>query len=255
MHIVSSAGDPLPSIARERLDGSGLFAARFDDRRSTRAGAVHLRRRRTLRTSALRTHGETVLHHASCDGDLDIVQELMDSGADMFARNYDGRTPFDQAKPCIREYLLARYKTAVFEREGDLSLHSILRGAIYSFSDVGLPPHLPLQVTLPLGTLTLEEMRTLVRSFDGNLIRSEDDNGELPLHTAWRLRAPVEIVTILVEQEGLALRNAGPPRNTSVSLEVFKGVYLGLIRRIAILTSPLCSPLCNYYTTSTTVQA
>ena len=95
----------------------------------------------------------------------------------------------------------------VYEREGDLSFHSILRGATYSH--VVIPPSVQRQlllVKLPLGTLTTDHMRTLFQSFDGNLIRSEDDNGGLPLHTACRHRAPVEIVTMLAEQEGLALR-------------------------------------------------
>ena len=128
----------------------------------------------------------------------------------MFATDNEEKTPFDCAcrgnQAAVINFFLERYATAVFERERDLSFHSILRGATYSHVVVRPLGQRRLQVKLPLGKLTTDHMRTLFQLFDSHLILSADGTGALPLHTACRFRAPVEIVTILVEQDGLALR-------------------------------------------------
>jgi len=166
-------------------------------------------------------NGYRALHFATDRGHLEIVQELVGRGADMFAKDTVGITPFDLAnvrnQTAVVNYLLRLYATAVYERDGDVSMHSILRRATYKYFPrknrgiPGLVGRLTL-VGLPLGRLKTDHMRTLFqlfRSFDSNLIRIEDDNGGLPLHTACQFRAPVEIVTLLAEQEELALRVLG----------------------------------------------
>lgn len=180
--------------------------------------------------------GWTALHNASTMAGVDLVetvQELIGRGADMLATDAAGDTPFafayrdDQIygghlarTAAIVQYYLTHYATTVFQREGDFSLHSILRAAAYSFTERpnvlepfapparARPPALSLHVTLPLGKLSTEHMRTLIdlfQSFDANLIHSRNHGnaGSSPFHTACRTETPVEILRILLQHGGV----------------------------------------------------
>lgn len=85
-----------------------------------------------------------------CSGALNVVQELVEHGADILVKDKDNNTPFDEAnrrdEPEIAEYLLERYRERIVESRGRLSLHAILQGA--TFTDTHL--------VLPIGRLAMD---------------------------------------------------------------------------------------------------
>jgi len=57
-----------------------------------------------------------------------------------------------------------------------------------------------LEIGLPVGKLTVDQFRALLRSFGGDQIRHRDTAGALPFHTACQTAAPVEILSLLLEE-------------------------------------------------------
>jgi hypothetical protein len=92
----------------------------------------------------------------------------------------------------------------------DNSLHVILAAAKYSLDkdDEFHPPRNPLRIRLPLGKLTLQHFRMLLRSLNIESIRNHDDNGKLPIHIACQANAPVEVLSMLVEMDSATLQIA-----------------------------------------------
>ena len=143
-------------------------------------------------------HNETPLHYASWYNQLEVVKELVQRGADIFAKGADDKTPFDEANlegaTEVAEYLLEQYKEKLWEREGRLSLHAILREAANLENN---------KVQLPIGTVTIDEFLTLlvsIHSQDTDSIRSQDGNRALPIHIACRANAPMKVLRFCVEQ-------------------------------------------------------
>ena len=94
---------------------------------------------------------------------------------------------------------------------GRLALHAILGAAGYAFVENGAfhPPRKPLlEIHLPLGTLQSHHFRSLLSTFDTNLIRNRDENGKLPVHIAIQNKAPVEVLSMLVELDAATLHIA-----------------------------------------------
>ena len=80
----------------------------------------------------------------------------------------------------------------MIEDHGQRALHVVLKGAKYSFVET-LPFHPPLntlQISLPLGKLTLKHLRTLISILDIEWIRNLDDSGKLPIHGVSGRRRP-----------------------------------------------------------------
>jgi len=151
----------------------------------------------SVRDSGTR-QGWTALHLASGFqyGRREVVRELVGRGANMFAVDSRGNTPFDCAclagnQTWVVDFFLERYAATV-------AVHSILRDATY-LSVEGA--NVPLQVTLPLGKLTTGQIQTLLQKFGVNWVLARDEQRALPLHTACRFRAPAEILNFLLEQD------------------------------------------------------
>jgi len=151
--------------------------------------------------------GYTPLMEASETGQGEIVQELIDRGANIFATAANRETVFDLAREDAVNCLIEAYAAKLFEREGPQAIHSILQAATYSF---GLKPIFSSQqqwlVHLPLGKLTVDQFLTLLRSLPNDGIRHRNNNGALPLHVACRRGAPVEILRPLLELNPAALQ-------------------------------------------------
>ena len=99
----------------------------------------------------------------------------------------------------MAEYLLEQYKEKVWKQEGRLSLHAILGEATNLENN---------KVQLPIGTLTVDELLTLlvsIHSQDTDSIRSQDGNRALPLHIACRANAPIKVLRFFVEQDAATL--------------------------------------------------
>jgi len=146
---------------------------------------------------------------SSCD-DIDVVEELLRRGADICSKGKDQKTPFDEANAREDEglafYLKRQYEEKVWQREGLLSLHSILGAATYLEND---------NVQLPVGTITVDGLDCLLESIHSrnpDSIRSQDSNRSTPLHIACRTNAPIDVLCFIVEQDAAPLSmmdNAG----------------------------------------------
>jgi hypothetical protein len=143
---------------------------------------------------------KSALHHAVVQADFVTVLELvLEHDANMFAVGSDGKTPFDLAcdfeKTGVVSFLIETYGRRLTQNHGPLALHAILGAADYSFAEAQRfhPPLNPIEIILPLGRLTFKHFDTLLQHFDTELIRNRDDSGKLPIHTACRNNAPVEV--------------------------------------------------------------
>ena len=142
---------------------------------------------------------QTALHHAASSRNVEAVRALiLQHNANMFAVDNTGNTPFDRACYCEQtpeaaELLLEIFGNKMTQEHGRLTLHELLKVAEYSFAETEdlYPPPNTLRICIPLGTLTLTHWRTLVQSFDMELIRNRDDNGKLPIHIACRTDPPL----------------------------------------------------------------
>lgn len=166
------------------------------------------------------------LHHFACSfrGDrelgIQVFQELIGRGANIFDRNYEDPnyrdiTPWDLAhkngNPDNCSLLIAAYVDQLQADHGKQAVHAILRAAVYEDSTqergFRVPLH-PLAVRLPVGTLPFHVFRYLLQSLDPSLIWSVDpDNGSLPIHRAARQNAPLDILRLLVELGPASLRH------------------------------------------------
>jgi len=121
----------------------------------------------------------------------------------------------------VEDYILTvAYKGQVLEREGNRVIHSILEVAEHrcfvednSEEEDGDEESVQqrqqtLRVCLPVGKLALAHFRSLLQSFDGNLMHHQDNTGALPLHVACRTDAPVEILELLLQEHPGAVRIA-----------------------------------------------
>ena len=152
--------------------------------------------------------------------DLAVVQELVARGADLFVTARDGKTAFDiafdEGHNNAVDYLLRAYMVKVAASEGLQAVHSILQSATLSYVAAHPPPDPPLvpplapslRVQLPLGKLTLDHVETLLQLFPADCFGSRDNDGDLPLHIACRVGAPVEILHLFVQAYAAALQTA-----------------------------------------------
>ena len=180
--------------------GEGVGQRNFDVVKMLLDEGAHL--------EARNSNGFTPLLEASNNGQVEIMQELIDRDADMFATAADSQTAFDLAHGAHAENcLIEAYAAKLFEREGPQAIHSILQAATYSFRHATAygPPQQWL-VQLPLGKLTVDQFLTLLRLLPGDGIRRRDNNEALPLHVACRRGAPVEILRPLLQLYPAALQ-------------------------------------------------
>ena len=170
-----------------------------------------------------RDHSQrTALHIAVYNNAMDGARELIEEhDADMFAVDKNGDTPFDYAvhegEDEIADCLLHLYGYNATRDYGRLALHSILRSAEYQF-------HAPLIAPLiisPLGTLTVQHLRTLLHSLDMDVICNRDDSGKLPIHIACEANAPVEVLTLLVKMDPATLQIADHTGSLPIHLLLF----------------------------------
>jgi len=158
-------------------------------------------------------HGNTPLHSFAATTELEFARELIQHGADLVATDNDGKTAFDRANMsgrrgavAVANYILtSAYKDQVVALDGDRAIHAILEDAQYRYL-VEAPvqqqqrQRQTLQIQLPVGKLTVDQFRALLRSFNGNRMRQRDTNtGATPFHVACRSAAPVEILELLWE--------------------------------------------------------
>jgi len=108
------------------------------------------------------------------------------------------------------------------EREGNRAIHSILEVADCRYfveednseeeedndEESVQQQKQTLRVYLPIGKLTLDHFRSLLQSFDGNLMHQQDDTGAVPFHVACRTDAPVEVLELLLQEYPGAVRIA-----------------------------------------------
>jgi len=169
--------------------------------------------------NAINNDGQSPLHKMAKYGPVTVVQDFIQHGADLLAKGNAGDAPFDVAianygQNEVEDYLLTvAYRNQVFEQKGNLSIHAILDVAEYRYlaqeeeseekqedEEESAQQQQTLQVCLPVGKLTVDQLRALLRSFDGDPMHQEDDTGALPFHVACRTPAPVEILDLLLQE-------------------------------------------------------
>ena len=168
------------------------------------------------------TDQRTALHDVAWSDSFQrakLMRELiLQHNANMFAVDNRGRTPFDAGRGTIlstdyvRNALIEIYGSKLQHENGSLALHALLLAAEYELVEgVDFRPPLALnalQITLPLGKLTLQHLRTLLSTLDTELIHNRDDRGKLPIHIACKNNAPVEVLDLLLEDDAATLHIA-----------------------------------------------
>ena len=161
-----------------------------------------------IRAGRWERRGRTPLHNACAAGELETTRALIRLGADLFRRDDFGYTPFDltaraQSQPQrIQDYLLQQYKDHVLAQERRLTLHALLRVAVFERN----------VIRLPIGSLQMDHMLTLLRSVvdqDTDCIHTRDGDGNMPIHIASCSRVPVELLRFLAEQDVATLQIQG----------------------------------------------
>ena len=173
----------------------------------------------------------TALHFAARNHSIEAVRELiLHHNANMFARDKSGNTPFDATSSCptTSATLVELYGSKLTDENGCLALHHLLSTAKYSYSFAENPsfhpPLNPLKILIPLGKLTLKQLRTLMQTLDTELVRTRDGSGKLPIHIACETDAPVEILSTLVELDSTTLHITDPTGALPIHLLCCNGV-------------------------------
>lgn len=137
---------------------------------------------------------ETPLH---LTGSVEIVQELLDRGADPFARESNERTHFTRAHtyswdsaPELGRLLLQHFREWIAAEYGSAGLHWMLQEAIPVADNA--------RVELPLGELRWDQMRDLCLTQPEAAFQRIDENGECPLHVAARTGSSFSIIALLI---------------------------------------------------------
>ena len=157
---------------------------------------------------------KTALIFAAVYSRIEIIRKLvLEYNANMFEVGRMGHTPFDLISRGTANAtgFLYIYADKMTQDHGRLALHVILGAAEYAFVETEEfhPPLKPLiEIRLPLGKLTLNHFRSLLSTLDTNLIRNRDLTGKLPLHLACRNKAPVDVLSMLIEIDPATLHNA-----------------------------------------------
>jgi len=165
-------------------------------------------------------------------GNMDIAKELVQQrGADIYSKDEDQKTLFDclkrrQGTANATRFLLEQYEEKVWEQEGRLSLHAILREATHLENS---------KVQLPMGTLTADELLGLlgpIHSRDLASIRSQDHNGDLPLHIVCRTstNAPIKVLRFFVMQDTHTLASVNRAGSLPIHEACRGGASLAMIK-------------------------
>lgn len=176
LHIASSNGS-LPLIRLLLNHG-----ARTEDRDEQGRTSMHL----------------AVERRGVCENDK-VIEELLERGGDMTARDNESNTPFDlaqnQSNRTAVEQLLKAYRNKVLTCEGRFAAHAILQGADFEGQ----------RFRTEIGTLTMRNFASLLRPLGPDALRVQDSNGMLPLHIAAGRGAPSEILDELVFPHALSV--------------------------------------------------
>lgn len=164
--------------------------------------------------------GATPLVHWASECRLDLVQELIEAGADVTAMDSRSKTAIDRARMVgvehdevrtLMDFLLQSYQNQVVRSEGRLSLSWIFQNASYGYitpaEDRSFhPPVNHTRIKTAAGNLSMDQVATLLQLFDythnDTAIRSRDANGSIPLHYACQRGAPLEILLLLLHFDG-----------------------------------------------------
>jgi ankyrin repeat protein len=113
-----------------------------------------------LRTAYLNEsdeYGQTALHDACEEGNLEAIEALLELGADVCVRDEDGKTAFDLAKPAARGVMLRHL--AAWGKQSDLQGLGLNRALLESADAQGNTPlcHALLKGNLPTAKALLRE--------------------------------------------------------------------------------------------------
>jgi len=154
--------------------------------------------------------GETPLHHSRS---LEITEEMLHRGANIFERDDDNRTPFDSAlarnRPVVYHCIFQHYRDLIVEAHERLSLHAILKETEYVVVEerriINEIVRLKM-ASLSAGKSTFQRMHSLLQSLlsqHPDWIYAQDSDCSIPLHIVCQKAgdAPIGLVHWLVEQD------------------------------------------------------
>jgi len=148
--------------------------------------------------------GRTALHQASAN-ELGPVHELVQRGANIFAKDNDGYSPYDKADdngvPDVVEYLLDCYCDRMVQSHGQQSLLAILNEAVYT-NELSC-------MALPIGKLDIGAFVALKTNIIGRVpgaILACNNRQELPIHVVLRTGAPLSVINCLTQGNDTTLR-------------------------------------------------
>lgn len=180
--------------------------------------------------------GHTAIFYATGAGHVDVVELLLESGANIFAMNRQGDKPFDCARRlndlAITQLILEKYVDFVVEREGHFAAHCINAATYFQDKALVQPPQQPpLLAKLECGTLSTGELATLIRSPEfASSVHNHDYNGSLPLHSACQNGAPLAVLQALVDVDDAALFVPNNDGNLPLHLAIGGNVPLDAVR-------------------------
>jgi ankyrin repeat protein len=159
------------------------------------------------------SHGNTPLQLASRGGHWTVVKALLSGGAEILVANNYGALLIDDAvnsqysevSKCLLQHFYATTRR--------LPLHELLEELAWigdPSSSVGVPP---LRVALRRGVLGTEDVVEILEYVVGQnpaFLRSQDQDGSLPLHVACRRGASFSIVQSLVEHYQASVKSVTP---------------------------------------------
>jgi ankyrin repeat protein len=144
--------------------------------------------------------GRTPLHTASYIGPLKIVKELISAGADIRAVNNYGEVPMEMAlrheESDIVKYLVKELYTSIFEHEGRLPIHAILKDTSF----YGPTPLRKAREQDVLDTDDILKIITFLIAQTPGSLNAHNQDGDLPIHVACWTSANPKIVRFLIEQ-------------------------------------------------------
>jgi ankyrin repeat protein len=157
--------------------------------------------------------GRTPLHCAALRDHLPVVKALLSGGADILAVNNQGHLPIDAAlyyrRSAVIKYLLQHFYATTCR----LPLHELVEDLTWignPDSRVGVPP---LRAALHRDLLRTDDVMEILKYLVDRKpasLSSRDRDGSLPLHVACRRGAPFTIVQSLVNIYKASVKSRTP---------------------------------------------
>ena len=211
LFIVTTLSDPIPIGSYLISQGADLNAKNFD--------------------------GQSILHHASINGNAYFIRYLLESGSNINIIDNFGRTPLFYAvredySDIVRYLISSGASLGYRDQEGNTVLHEAMENERYEIADyllsrggdifaVNKRGKTPFDIAISKGPEVIDWF------FDSENIFLFDNEGNTPLHYAVSRKAPKEILNILISKgSDINARNSKGKRPYDIAKDLgYRDVY------------------------------